>query len=914
MLKRNPSSASETSTETLTPDSFTLDILPGKARDSGDVTNTGNDVTDSESISSSYDVTDSADCVVETSSAMNLRRMQSFDRRSSSSSSSSLLSTYDNHDDVIDDVTQQPDENNSPQMSDTPKQDTTQYKRGNGRVNANALKEMRQNLRPIKPGIKPPRIRITSPAAEWAAKRKNKAIYNINRDLTNKIKGGWKIRQAIANLKPNQSVNSLFLETVASGAAREVRAIFSLAKIDNSIGFEPNCVNQHEKSALLLAIENNDIDMCELLLEHKVVLRDSLFHAIELNFLAGVETILKHNASIDARIVGESSYFLAGITPMILAAYNNNYEILKLLNKFGHELKESVDWWDGIHFAWESANERQMICKAKASPAYITLMYELGRIKPMEYCIDMVKHLRKNACIEHEFSDFYNELETQVETFMCNILDQVRSSEELACLFKYDFVPMSSDKESFKQVFNGDGSLARRKLECRLMLLDQTSDIRLVKFVTHHNSQLALAYMKYRYTPFLRSGHIILRSLLQVFIGLLFPLWSLVYVIAPASKIGSFITLPAVSFECHIMSDVMFIFILIGNIISKSVSTHYLGAPPTALEWLTLLWIIGKWVQEAQECFNRGWNSYFGDWWNYNDLWHLLLFSVAIVFRCVDYTMYHGDEIHANSTHVLRTEWSAYEPRIISEGLLSWAYVFIFLRLLSLTRSNRNLGPLQVSLARMIVDVVQFLCIFGLVMFAFALGLSELYWFYGTNESKVMLCGNGTSASECVQHSSPFSSIGCSLQDLFWALFGHIDIAVLSLSGKHQFTEIVGRSLVATYHVVAIIVMLNMLIAMMSKSYERTSENEEIEWKFHRTAMWIRFIRREVIRPPPMNVFPNPHRCSENFERIRNACFGGAPPKLDNEEEEEILMEEQHELVQQKLIRRYKFKCLINQY
>uniref|UniRef100_H2XL42 Transient receptor ion channel domain-containing protein n=1 Tax=Ciona intestinalis TaxID=7719 RepID=H2XL42_CIOIN len=603
------------------------------------------------------------------------------------------------------------------------------------------------------------------------------------------------------------------------------------------------------KSALLLAIENNDIDMCELLLEHKVAGIDSLFHAIELNFLAGVETILKHNASIDARIVGESSYFLAGITPMILAAYNNNYEILKLLNKFGHELKVTYLCFcanfnlvknRGSTTAHESANERQMICKAKASPAYITLMYE-DAIHLEIY--DMVKHLRKNACIEHEFSDFYNELETQVETFMCNILDQVRSSEELACLFKYDFVPMSSDKESFKQ-HDKIYTLTKQYLK-----YNAQNTIFLVSLI----QILALAYMKYRYTPFLRSGHIILRSLLQVFIGLLFPLWSLVYVIAPASKIGSFITLPAVSFECHIMSDVMFIFILIGNIISKSVSTHYLGAPPTALEWLTLLWIIGKWVQEAQECFNRGWNSYFGDWWNYNDLWHLLLFSVAIVFR-----MYHGDEIHANSTHVLRTEWSAYEPRIISEGLLSWAYVFIFLRLLSLTRSNRNLGPLQVSLARMIVDVVQFLCIFGLVMFAFALGLSELYWFYGTNESKVMLCGNGTSASECVQHSSPFSSIGCSLQDLFWALFGHIDIAVLSLSGKHQFTEIVGRSLVATYHVVAIIVMLNMLIAMMSKSYERTSENEEIEWKFHRTAMWIRFIRREVIRPPPMNVFPNP--------------------------------------------------------
>lgn len=63
-----------------------------------------------------------------------------------------------------------------------------------------------------------------------------------------------------------------------------------------------------------------------------------------------------------------------------------------------------------------------------------------------------------------------------------------------------------------------------------------------------------------------------------------------------------------------------------------------------------------------------------------------------------------------------------------------------------------------------------------------------------------------------------------------------------------------------------------MLIAMMSKTYEDTSENEEIAWKFHRTSVWIRYIRREVVRPPPMNLFPNPWRLKENMWRVRNFC------------------------------------------
>lgn len=74
----------------------------------------------------------------------------------------------------------------------------------------------------------------------------------------------------------------------------------------------------------------------------------------------------------------------------------------------------------------------------------------------------------------------------------------------------------------------------------------------------------------------------------------------------------------------------------------------------------------------------------------------------------------------------------------------------------------------------------------------------------------------------------------------------------------------------AVYHGVAIIVMLNMLIAMMSKSYEDTSENEDTAWKFHRTSVWIRFIRREVVRPPPMNLLPNPWRMKECMLSLKN--------------------------------------------
>uniref|UniRef100_Q9TXE9 TRP PROTEIN=140 kDa integral RHABDOMERAL photoreceptor protein/retina expressed gene product (Fragments) n=1 Tax=Calliphora vicina TaxID=7373 RepID=Q9TXE9_CALVI len=40
------------------------------------------------------------------------------------------------------------------------------------------------------------------------------------------------------------------------------------------------------------------------------------------------------------------------------------------------------------------------------------------------------------------------------------------------------------------------------------------------------------------------------------------------------------------------------------------------------------------------------------------------------------------------------------------------------------------LGPLQVSLGRMIIDIIKFFFIYTLVLFAFGCGLNQLLWYY----------------------------------------------------------------------------------------------------------------------------------------------------------------------------------------
>lgn len=58
------------------------------------------------------------------------------------------------------------------------------------------------------------------------------------------------------------------------------------------------------------------------------------------------------------------------------------------------------------------------------------------------------------------------------------------------------------------------------------------------------------------------------------------------------------------------------------------------------------------------------------------------------------------------------------------------------------------------------------------------------------------------------------------LQSLFWSIFGLINLYVTNVDADHQFTEFVGATMFGTYNIIALVVLLNMLIAMMNNSYQ----------------------------------------------------------------------------------------------
>lgn len=165
---------------------------------------------------------------------------------------------------------------------------------------------------------------------------------------------------------------------------------------------------------------------------------------------------------------------------------------------------------------------------------------------------------------------------------------------------------------------------------------------------------------------------------------------------------------------------------------------------------------------------------------------------------------------------------------------------------------NPHLGPLQISLGRMVIDIVKFFFVYTLVLFSFACGLNQLLWYYADLE-QTNCDPNNIRDSSCLTWRR-FSNLFESSQSLFWASFGLVDLSNFELTGIKSYTRFWGLLMFGSYSVINIVVLLNLLIAMMSNSYQRISERADTEWKFGRAKLILKYFQPGQTLPPPFNL------------------------------------------------------------
>ncbi|XP_039109575.1 short transient receptor potential channel 4 isoform X1 [Hyaena hyaena] len=709
---------------------------------------------------------------------------------------------------------------------------------------------------------------------------------NVNAPYRDRIP--LRIVRAESELSPSEKA---YLNAVEKGDYASVKKSLEEAEIYFKINI--NCIDPLGRTALLIAIENENLELIELLLSFNVYVGDALLHAIRKEVVGAVELLLNHKKPSGEKQVPpilldkQFSEFTPDITPIILAAHTNNYEIIKLLVQKGvsvprpHEVRcncvECVSSSDVDSL--RHSRSRLNIYKALASPSLIALSSE----DPFLTAFQLSWELQELSKVENEFKSEYEELSRQCKQFAKDLLDQTRSSRELEIILNY------RDDSSLIEEQSGN-DLARLKLAIKY---------RQKEFVAQPNCQQLLASRWYDEFPGWRRRHWAVKMVTCFIIGLLFPVFSVCYLIAPKSPLGLFIRKPFIKFICHTASYLTFLFLLL--LASQHIDRSDLnrqGPPPTIVEWMILPWVLGFIWGEIKQMWDGGLQDYIHDWWNLMDFVMNSLYLATISLKIVAFVKY--------SALNPRESWDMWHPTLVAEALFAIANIFSSLRLISLFTANSHLGPLQISLGRMLLDILKFLFIYCLVLLAFANGLNQLYFYY--EETKGLSC----KGIRCEKQNNAFSTLFETLQSLFWSIFGLINLYVTNVKAQHEFTEFVGATMFGTYNVISLVVLLNMLIAMMNNSYQLIADHADIEWKFARTKLWMSYFEEGGTLPTPFNVIPSPkslwylikwiwtHLCKKKMRR-KPESFG----TIGRRAADNLRRHHQYQDVMRNLVKRY---------
>ncbi|CAF4574860.1 unnamed protein product [Rotaria socialis] len=609
-----------------------------------------------------------------------------------------------------------------------------------------------------------------------------------------------------------------------------------------------------------------------------------------------------------------SRSYTPDITPVVLAAHRDNYEILKILLERGEKVTEPhdvrCDCANCIVYNKEDSlrhsRSRINAYKALSSPCYISLSSR----DPIMTAFDLNRELKRLSRIENEFKQEYEQLAQQCQEYSAALLAETRSSKELEIILNYD-----SENPPVLSETNEKMHLSRLKLAIRY---------KQKKFVSHAHCQQLLASLWYEGLPGFRRRHSVIKMLITTLVGLLFPVLSVAYLMLPRSSIGRIMRQPFIKFICHSISYVFFLILLFvvslridfGKLLSgiEAETNEKRGPPPNPVEIAIMFYVAGFIWAEIKQLYQEGLHQYMADTWNLLDWVTNCLYLATIVLRVMAYIRVNQEErdlqveslvvrSSPNSTgvpthnhhnlsseavnistghYVRRRDWNAWDPTLISEGIFAAANIFSSLKLVYIFTINPHLGPLQISLGRMVHDILKFSVLILLVAFAFACGLNQLFWYYA--RMKKSECENDTSFDEYCSKDihKHFSNLFESLQTLFWGTFGLIDLQTFQIYKKHTFTMFIGLTMYGVYSSIMIIVLLNMLIAMMSNSYQYIANSTETEWKFARAKLWISYFEDGCTLPPPFNIVPSPKSISYIFIFIYSRVFGCSKTHLRN--------------------------------
>ncbi|XP_068731801.1 transient-receptor-potential-like protein [Montipora capricornis] len=466
-----------------------------------------------------------------------------------------------------------------------------------------------------------------------------------------------------------------------------------------------------------------------------------------------------------------------------------------------------------------------------------------------------------------------------LQTIAGNDIHQHKKEYEQAADEIQKFAVAVVEESTYEQLLNimdtqGDGCLKQNKPENfsqSLSVLKIAADLERIKFVASDKCQTILNEVIYYGCPSWQKKSRtpkILWSIVQLLCFILIPI-PLVYIFFRLCKEWCGVTCQkcrpdrgngdgqrdcCVSCCCHSCDGFPLLFehpyskfvnhtvlylVFLGFLIAASFEDEF-GTTDSGvvwIDWVILGFLIGHVVQEFLAFWREGCFIYFSKWWNVVDTMIILLFGFAYATWGISYAYFGG-------------QWKPEKTAFITADVLfSSGIILAFFHLTHIFQVDSVLGPLQLSLYKMLRDVWKFLLLFLLLYISFATGLTKMYSYYVASQIKLEQ-RNMTH----YEKGHPYASHLNTGLDLFWLLLGVFDEGKISVEDPaFKAFSFFGHLFLIVYVVSMVIVALNMLIAMMNKSFETINE-DSATWKFSRTRMWLESIDKGNVLPVPVNL------------------------------------------------------------
>uniref|UniRef100_A0A8C0K3V1 Transient receptor potential cation channel subfamily C member 7 n=1 Tax=Canis lupus dingo TaxID=286419 RepID=A0A8C0K3V1_CANLU len=725
-----------------------------------------------------------------------------------------------------------------------------------------------------------------------------------------------------------------FLDSAEYGNIPVVRKMLEESKTLNF-----NCVDYMGQNALQLAVGNEHLEVTELLLKKENLARvgDALLLAISKGYVRIVEAILNHPAfaqgqrltlsPLEQELRDDDFYaydedgtrFSHDITPIILAAHCQEYEIVHILLLKGARIERPHDYFCKCNECTEKqrrdsfshSRSRMNAYKGLASAAYLSLSSE----DPVLTALELSNELARLANIETEFKNDYRKLSMQCKDFVVGVLDLCRDTEEVEAILNGDVnLQVWSDHHR--------PSLSRIKLAIKYEVK---------KFVAHPNCQQQLLTMWYENLSGLRQQSIAVKFLAVFGVSLGLPFLAIAYWIAPCSKLGRTLRSPFMKFVAHAVSFTIFLGLLVVNAsdrfegvknLPNETFTDYpkqiFRVKTTQFSWTEMLimkWVLGMIWSECKEIWEEGPREYVLHLWNLLDFGMLSIFVASFTARFMAFLkaseaqLYVDQHVQDATLHNVslppevayftyaRDKWWPSDPQIISEGLYAIAVVLSFSRIAYILPANESFGPLQISLGRTVKDIFKFMVIFIMVFVAFMIGMFNLYSYY-----------------RGAKYNPAFTTVEESFKTLFWSIFGLSEVISVVLKYDHKFIENIGYVLYGVYNVTMVVVLLNMLIAMINNSYQEIEEDADVEWKFARAKLWLSYFDEGRTLPAPFNLVPSPKSFYYLIMRIKMCLIKLCKSKAKSCENdlEMGMLNSKFRKIMKRLIKRYVLKAQVD--